>query len=515
MIKINDEIKKRIFASLIITFIFLSIAFYFYNEYLEECEKFHKSELNTIKAEISSLSSTYSRFADYIYQQVINNEDILEIMYNAYKRKPPYRDELRSDLLSLTENSFELIKEYDFGTMQFHFINGINFLRLNEPDYFGDNVFDYLISVKTASQLKEKVESYEIGKTFNGFRYVFPLKYENEYIGTVDIAVNLEAVINILKELYPEREIIYVLEKEALEVKMDESDISEYEQLANFNGFVLDEKMIERLSKDSASNVLFSNRDIFNKLKEQSIPKLNEMKEFSFVLENGRDQYLVQFIPIQNVLDITAGYFISISQNNQRALISSELLVQLILLSTAYLLSIALYIGYQRSRLRIKKLAERDFLTGLYNRKKFNELLNREIDRSLRYNHTFSLAMIDIDHFKEVNDKHGHKVGDKVLVEFADVIKENLRVSDIYARWGGEEFIVLMPETKIEQALKVAERLRKAVENYSFSDISKLTISIGVVQKPPLEMKIDEVIIRADNALYKAKNNGRNRVEKG
>jgi diguanylate cyclase (GGDEF)-like protein len=123
--------------------------------------------------------------------------------------------------------------------------------------------------------------------------------------------------------------------------------------------------------------------------------------------------------------------------------------------------------------------------------------------------------MIDIDHFKEVNDKHGHKVGDKVLVEFANVIKENLRGSDIYARWGGEEFIVLMPETKIEQALKVAERLRKSVENYNFSEISKLTISIGVVQKPPLEMKIDEVIIRADNALYKAKNNGRNRVEKG
>ncbi|HEX8961334.1 MAG TPA: diguanylate cyclase [Geobacteraceae bacterium] len=153
--------------------------------------------------------------------------------------------------------------------------------------------------------------------------------------------------------------------------------------------------------------------------------------------------------------------------------------------------------------------ARTDPLTGLFNLRQFWETLDREIERSRRYSRFCSLAMIDIDFFKQYNDRYGHLQGDEVLKQAAVVFREHIRNSDIAARYGGEEFVVIMPETGKELALLVGEKLRKAFEGEM---AGHLTISIGVATFPRDAATARELLDMADRALYRAKEGGRNRV---
>lgn len=160
----------------------------------------------------------------------------------------------------------------------------------------------------------------------------------------------------------------------------------------------------------------------------------------------------------------------------------------------------------------LERQATTDSLTGIYNRLKFNEMLDREIQEALRYNNPLSLIMFDIDHFKAINDTYGHLAGDVVLREVSRVISDNIRNVDIFARWGGEEFIVLSPNNEWKSAWQLAEKLRAQIEKFDFSCPCTVTCSYGVTQFQENDT-VDSLIKRVDYALYQAKERGRNRVE--
>jgi diguanylate cyclase (GGDEF)-like protein len=159
----------------------------------------------------------------------------------------------------------------------------------------------------------------------------------------------------------------------------------------------------------------------------------------------------------------------------------------------------------------LEMLAVTDPLTTLINRRKFNELLSYEIERNQRYQVDLSLIMCDIDHFKQINDSFGHDVGDNALKIFSDKIKKNIREVDIFARWGGEEFMILMPNVKISDANSIAEKLRKVIETTNIKAIDSLTASFGVTNFSSGDT-MESFIKRADAALYQAKDKGRNTV---
>lgn len=166
---------------------------------------------------------------------------------------------------------------------------------------------------------------------------------------------------------------------------------------------------------------------------------------------------------------------------------------------------------------RIQFLATRDELTGLINRRQVSELLERERNRNVRNGAPFCLALFDLDHFKRVNDNHGHGAGDEVLRAFAEEGARRVRTTDALGRWGGEEFILLMPDSALPFAGEGAERLRRALEQLEIpagGSVLKLTLSAGVVQHLPGESVVD-TIERADVALYRAKSQGRNQVVAG
>ena len=172
---------------------------------------------------------------------------------------------------------------------------------------------------------------------------------------------------------------------------------------------------------------------------------------------------------------------------------------------------IFVFLTIRRLHSKMYSLALIDQLTQIYNRSSFYEFANKQVAKRRRNNEKLSVAMIDIDYFKKVNDTFGHSAGDLILKDLAKIVLGSIRTYDVFARFGGEEFILLLPDTGIDVAETVLERVRKNVEEYDFPEVGNVTISIGI-SEINLEEEIDAAIKRADEALYEAKATGRNKV---
>ncbi|MBD8527217.1 sensor domain-containing diguanylate cyclase [Pseudomarimonas arenosa] len=160
----------------------------------------------------------------------------------------------------------------------------------------------------------------------------------------------------------------------------------------------------------------------------------------------------------------------------------------------------------------LEHAAKTDRLTHLYNRRHLDAILEQEMVRFRRFCKPFSLLIVDCDRFKQVNDQHGHQVGDIVLVHLARLLATGVRATDTVGRWGGEEFLIVLPETHLRSAALVAEKLRQSIDQHEFPVIGHITSSFGATELRGDE-DIKDLVARADAALYKAKHNGRNRVE--
>ncbi len=244
--------------------------------------------------------------------------------------------------------------------------------------------------------------------------------------------------------------------------------------------------------------------------------------------------------PMVSIPIYLAAYFIyyvslSLTQNNEAILLSNQV-NGITAVGIGICLSIILWNSnaknfHQRECIEQQKdeleeinkklfyLASHDSLTGLLNRREFEKIVNHEISRMRRYEYSSCIMIVDIDFFKDINDKYGHPAGDELLKQFSIILKNELREVDVLARWGGEEFIVLLPDTIGKDGMLVAERIRRAVENNKFNISSSqinITASFGVSELLHSDIEpFNKSYERADKALYTAKNSGRNRVVVG
>jgi len=161
---------------------------------------------------------------------------------------------------------------------------------------------------------------------------------------------------------------------------------------------------------------------------------------------------------------------------------------------------------------KVEHNASHDVLTKLYNRRMFEEMLSKEINRAHRYSHPLSIILLDIDDFKLFNDTYGHKVGDEILYNIANILKINIRKSDIISRWGGEEFVIILPNLAIDEAKQKAELMRETIENYVFYNSMDITCSFGVTSYVDNDTS-DSIFVRVDKALYNAKGLDKNNVQ--
>ncbi len=199
----------------------------------------------------------------------------------------------------------------------------------------------------------------------------------------------------------------------------------------------------------------------------------------------------------------------------EKDIISMHFLWVLSSFSFGFLNALVMERTYKSLFLRQRSLelsATVDGLTSIWNRYKIENIFNDEMLRTRRYGKGFSVILLDIDHFKEVNDSYGHAAGDVLLKEFSSVLRQGVRQTDHIGRFGGEEFLIILPETALQQALTVAKSLKEKINGYRFTSIGYKTASFGVTQYHKGETML-ETMNRADKALYLAKNNGRDRIE--
>ena len=333
----------------------------------------------------------------------------------------------------------------------------------SDKDYFLKaielSVADFILKPINLKKLKNRIDSITEQLRLNKV-----VKKQNELIN--EIATMLDNLIIVLDE---KRNIIFMNNK-ALEY-FNISSIQEfYEKHSCINDFILkSEYFYDEKIKD-----------------ETWIDKIKILDEKQKV------------ISLLNIKDMSSSFFIVEIKDSE---VSSNTIIEFIEITDIL-----------AENKKLSKKAFFDNLTRIYNRTYFNQEIKKEVYEAKRYNKAFSLIFFDIDHFKTINDKYGHQIGDEVLKSLVQVIQKEIRESDTFARWGGEEFVLILNDTKLKSAIEVAEKLRKSIENFKFTNNIKVTCSFGVAE---YDKKYDSkaLLKNADNAMYKAKENGRNRTE--
>ena len=304
---------------------------------------------------------------------------------------------------------------------------------------------------------------------------------------------------------------VEITEKKVLEKQLNTS-MKRYQAVVQsaYDGIItIDENQNIKMINESAKDIFgFSETEVIGKPLTKLIPQKFRTKHKEYV--EGFKKSLVDSRPMQSRASVRG-----LRKNGNEFPI--EVTISKIHLEENIEMTAVIRDISEKNKLIEELLisSQEDPLTHLYNRRYFTKALVDEIARAKRFKHGFVLMMIDIDHFKTFNDSYGHECGDQVLISISNLLKELLRETDIISRWGGEEFLILLPELDLNSGMLTAEKIRSAIEKakLKFSgELLKTTVSIGLLFNDPENLNMVQMIIDVDKAMYTAKNNGRNQI---
>lgn len=449
----------------------------------------------------NSTRKSYSKITKLLYDEIINTAEVIDVFKKARDGSIEEQQKIRHTLYQLLTPTYESLKKINLRQLHFHLPNVSSFLRFHKPEKYGDSLLGIRYSLEIANKEKRYVEGFEEGRIYNGFRYVYPLfDKEKSHIGSVETSLSFKALSNDIEETLGD-EIDFILKKSIVEKKVWKDEQSNY-ITSQINNQYMNENVNEYTPIRSKYN------HINQSISQEATQQMRNQESFAIC----KDGIIITFIPISNVQgDKNAAYLISYEKSEEVSIIAKHALI-LLMISTIILLilSTLIFIVLQKIS-KITEIATYDSLTGAYNRSTLNELLEYELERSKRKNKPLSIIFLDIDDFKSINDKYGHEKGDFVLKKVVDLMGQKLRKSDRLGRWGGEEFLIMLPETNGDEAVLVAEKLREVISMGDYKISSTVTSSLGVATHAEDE-NLDSMIARADRYLYKAKKEGKNRV---
>ena len=506
---------KRFKGRIVIIVLFISVLFAYlsflqYDSFSNDYKDFNNQLLKGYRNKLNVIQYTYNINSNTYFNESINNDKILEIMYRANNASLEEQKVLRSELHKLVIESYDNQTLYGYRQVHFHLIDNTSFLRMHKVEKYGDDLTDIRESVRLANLNQEYVEGFEEGKVLNGYRYVFPLFYNGQHVGSVETSISLQAVSELFYNYYNDIS-AFIIRKEVVNEKVFVDEKTNFLESDISKDYYYDKEILEY------------NNSIISAELEKEIDKINSelYTQYQDQINSGDEFYITSlalsrtifFLPISNFKNEHVGYMIF--YNNQYPLIYSvDDIVQKLDLSFLAWLIITVFIIYlNKSRSKFIILTKKDKLTGCFNRYAIDDIFNKEFSLYKRYYTPFSFVMFDIDHFKKVNDTFGHLSGDAVLKGIARIVRENTRTNDTFIRWGGEEFIIILPQTNLEEATNYSEKIRRAIEKQHFikGHNKSITVSFGVTSFRENDT-FDKVTKRLDENLYKAKNSGRNNV---
>jgi diguanylate cyclase (GGDEF)-like protein len=455
-----------------------------------------------------------SRIAQIFYDEDINTPEVREIMYVAlHTNDKKQLDALRKKLYMLLKSSYSYFQKNGVRQLHFHLPQAISFLRFHKPQKFGDSLWKIRESIAYVNENRMPISCYEEGRIFNGFRNVFPLFKGNTFIGSVEISYSFLA---LQKELLAidSTSYMFLVSKKVADKKLFKTELSHY-AVSEFQNFFYDKATLQDVMEFRLDKIYAINKKIASGI--QTRLEKGEMFSLYFSDEqiyNGK-KIVITFIPVQNLDSKTVAYIIHYKFDKFLELLLHKidmlfgiLTIMIILISLMFMMYL---VYYKKKQDIIKRQATHDALTHVYNRYGINDILRYKIEEYQRYQKVFSIIFFDIDFFKKINDTYGHDMGDYVLQNIAKLATTQIRSSDAFGRWGGEEFIVILPETSLTEAINVAEKLRKTIEKEAFGIVQKVTCSFGVTEVRETD-NMTTLLKRVDKYLYIAKETGRNRV---
>ncbi len=507
---------KGLAIILLTGFIYSVLLYQLSSELDKKTSDMKSASITSLGMQVDSFIMMHEQLSLYIFNEKLNVPAVLETMSAALKADEMERNALRDQLHDVLYQDYSSVSHYGFRHMQFLFPDGTSFLRMHRPETYGDNLFEQRAIIKQASQKQKYLSGFEAGRVYCAYRFVYPLFYKNQYIGLGELSISPCSMQNILNTAFPSNYHEFIIRKDFVDKVTLDSEKSNYMTSLISEDFYYDQEAYLANSEYWTK----SESELINKLiaKIKNDPLLlksmRNLEDFAVEGKVDRVNYLVSFVLIKDSQGDPAAYFLSYSANKQLPAMRDAYSLNILLLTLLYLIFVAASFYYIKSQVKFETLANIDPLTLIYNRYKFLELAGLEIEKFRRYGRPLSIILFDLDFFKKVNDNYGHTTGDYVLRTVSQIINKNKRNSDLFARWGGEEFILLLPETPLPEALAVAERLRKSLADYDFDKCHQVTASFGVAELESSDESLDAIIEKVDLALYKAKKNGRNRVEK-
>jgi len=501
----KNFLKIAIFLTIFIIFNIL-LFYYFQNDKQNRISIYFKQKVAKLFSEYKATKNGFKMLSDFVHDDIIEREDILNLIIKLKNAKVDEQRKIRKKLYNKLYKFYRLLKKYKIYYMTLYFPNGKVFLRMHQPYKFGDSLYKNHNSIPFIN--KNNILAHEIN---TGIIYNYPLFFNGKLIAHIKTSISYDVLKQELTKLF-NSDYEYILKKDFISNSAFRTGQKLFIQSDINKNYFYEESSIKR-DRSRVNNQTIHKINLL--LKDRIKDKLNLEKNFAEAVKVQGKYYIVTFLTISPLQKNShnIGYLISYEQDDTYGVFNSIFLHNIILANSIIIL--ILLFGYYVLEMneKLKLIASTDKLTRLFNRNKFYEIAPLEIERATRYKRPLSLIIFDIDFFKKINDKYGHNIGDYVLKELAKIVKNSVRKNDSIFRWGGEEFIILVPETNIVGAQNLAEKLRKAVENYEFDTVNFVTISLGVAQyNEDIDKDIDSLISRADEALYKSKEAGRNMV---
>ncbi len=490
------------------------IGWLYYQQYLERLQLHQYKTLEKLEMQFNSTAAHYQIIADTLFENILNKPEVTAIMAEAVTADADRQAVLREQLYTLLRPLYVNLKKQSIHQFHFHLPGVISFLRLHRPDKFGDDISPIRDTIIHVNASREKAYGFEGGRVIlDGFRNVYPLFHNEQFVGTVELSYPFLALRKEAMRTYPAH-YHTIFKLDMIKKKVWEKDQENYRVSDLDPAYYYNKKTIMACPLSGG----ISDGEI-NRINTQIAPSLPDAlsQRKSVIKPASLDErnYQVAFIPIFNFKQEHAGYYVVYLKDKEIAQMHDAFRNQALLVSIANFAIIVLLILYLRSthikQKMLHKMATTDVLTNIPNRNHFITIFEHEFLTSQRYAQPLSLILFDIDHFKLVNDTYGHDIGDKILIEVADLIRVHVRQSDLFARWGGEEFAIILPKTGAKDARIIAEKLRKRLEEHTFTK-SNVTCSFGVSQMHDSDSK-ESFMKRVDTLLYEAKKKGRNRVE--